>query len=179
MIEARTSRNPGEPVNNRRFTLPFGSTSCGNRPVRRANLPISYERLLCMRWTKWRWSTPLVPPDGRPVYVNGYLVAGWELPRPNLCGGERMAVRREASRYLSLPNDGRPRCSGVTGVISVNASTARAEIVAYDAADIMIRVVPPPVGNQIRSTTFRCRASSRDWLEIARTPRARDPHRPS
>jgi hypothetical protein len=31
-----TSRNPGEPVNNRPFTLLLGSTSCGNRPVRRA-----------------------------------------------------------------------------------------------------------------------------------------------
>jgi hypothetical protein len=29
-----TSRNPGEPVNNRPFTLLLGSTSCGNRPVR-------------------------------------------------------------------------------------------------------------------------------------------------
>ena len=31
-----TSRNLGEPVNNRPFTLLLGSTSCGNRPVRRA-----------------------------------------------------------------------------------------------------------------------------------------------
>ena len=31
-----TSRNPGEPVNYRPFTRPLGSTSCGNRPVRRA-----------------------------------------------------------------------------------------------------------------------------------------------
>ena len=31
------SRNLGEPVNNRPFTLLLGSTSCGNRPVRRAN----------------------------------------------------------------------------------------------------------------------------------------------
>lgn len=31
-----TSRNLGEPVNNRRFTLLLGSTSCGNRPERRA-----------------------------------------------------------------------------------------------------------------------------------------------
>jgi hypothetical protein len=31
------SRNLGEPINNRPFTRLLGSTSCGNRPVRRAN----------------------------------------------------------------------------------------------------------------------------------------------
>jgi hypothetical protein len=35
-ISRLTSRNLGEPVNNRPFTLLLGSTSCGNRPVRRA-----------------------------------------------------------------------------------------------------------------------------------------------
>ena len=39
-----TSRNLGEPVNNRPFTLLLGSTSCGNRPVRRAN-PINNLRV--------------------------------------------------------------------------------------------------------------------------------------
>ena len=34
-----TSRNLGEPINNGPFTLPLGSTSCGNRPVRRAIPP--------------------------------------------------------------------------------------------------------------------------------------------
>jgi hypothetical protein len=33
------SRNLGEPVNNRPFTRLLGSTSCGNRPVRRAIRP--------------------------------------------------------------------------------------------------------------------------------------------
>jgi hypothetical protein len=40
-----TSRNLGEPINNRPFTLLLGSTSCGNRPVRRAN-PFNHLRAL-------------------------------------------------------------------------------------------------------------------------------------
>ena len=40
-----TSRNPGEPVNNSPFTLLLGSTSCGNRPVRRGG---SYEPSLSL-----------------------------------------------------------------------------------------------------------------------------------
>ena len=39
-----TSRNLDEPVNNRPFTRLLGSTSCGNRPVRRAIFSIIYGR---------------------------------------------------------------------------------------------------------------------------------------
>ena len=43
-----TSRNLGEPVNNRPFTLLLGSTSCGQRPVRRAS-PVSTSRINSLR----------------------------------------------------------------------------------------------------------------------------------
>ena len=42
-----TSRNLGEPVNNWPFTLLLGSTSCGNRPVRRASSVRSIESTSC------------------------------------------------------------------------------------------------------------------------------------
>ena len=36
LVEGVPARNPGEPIKNRPFTPLLGSTSCGNRPVRRA-----------------------------------------------------------------------------------------------------------------------------------------------
>jgi hypothetical protein len=39
-----TSRNLGEPIHNRPFTLPLGSTSCGNRPVRRAKILEEFQK---------------------------------------------------------------------------------------------------------------------------------------
>jgi len=57
-----------------------------------------------------------------------------------------MTVRRQASRYVSLPNDVRSRGKGTeAGVAIAIASTCR-EILADRAADVTTRVVPS-VGN--------------------------------
>ena len=57
-----TSRNLGEPVNNRPFTLLLGSTSCGNRPVRRASSVRSMKSITCeiLQWTDLLSNIPSV-----------------------------------------------------------------------------------------------------------------------